>query len=355
MPSINFLITLSLCIILIERKVISKELQCKDKVIIVGAGLSGLAAGQKLQKAGCDVVIIEGSERIGGRIKSEIISQDVAIDLGASWIGGTGKDFDMGAKQKYYQHQKGELDIDQSDLNQYIKLLKNYLKSHLTLATDQTSLEDIFRNFTVKSSRVNLKSYKNFSQSFIYGFKNAADSDQLSAKYVLSKLLFIGKDHVVEGGFQKITDQLSKELKIILRKQVVEIDYLNDLITIKTTDGEVYQANKVIVTVPLGILKSKEILFNPPLIQSKLESIEKLGSGIMDKLFLEFDHVFWDQNSTWFNHISDKGLKWIITANLFKYTGKPILMMFNIGREAIAFSEQSDERVLASAIWVKFP
>ncbi|CDW77393.1 amine oxidase [Stylonychia lemnae] len=377
---LNQLIVISICLILIEEKVLSKEVYCKDRVIIVGAGISGLAAGQKLQNAGCDVTILEASLRVGGRIQSVMIGKDVMIDLGASWIGGTGKgtqskskwddqynpiyqialnnnittiaslDFDEGANQVFYTQKIGELDICQNDLNQYFEIFKDHLRSHLPLASDQTSLEDIFQDFTVKDEKYNQKFLKNFTQSFIYAFKNAADSDQLSARYVVSKQKFVGKDHVIKGGFQQITDELSKELKVLRNKQVVEVDYLNELITVKTSDGEIFSADKVIVSVPLGILKSKEIHFNPPLSLSKQESIERLGSGIMDKLFLEFDKVFWDQDSVWFNYISDSDYKWIITANLFKYTDKPILMMFNIGRDAIAFSEQSDENVLASAM-----
>ena len=56
-------------------------------VIIIGAGISGLAAANNLILNGFNVLILEGRERIGGRIHSESFANAI-IDLGASWIHG---------------------------------------------------------------------------------------------------------------------------------------------------------------------------------------------------------------------------------------------------------------------------
>jgi len=52
------------------------------------------------------------------------------------------------------------------------------------------------------------------------------------------------------------------------------------------------------------------ITFNPALPSDKLSSISKLGAGVMDKLALEFDTVFWDEESDWLNYIDDGQLRW---------------------------------------------
>jgi monoamine oxidase len=56
-------------------------------VLIVGAGIAGLAAAQTLQQAGRTVTVLEGRDRVGGRIHtSDALA--VPFDLGASWIHG---------------------------------------------------------------------------------------------------------------------------------------------------------------------------------------------------------------------------------------------------------------------------
>ena len=65
------------------------------KVLVVGAGVSGLNAATQLERMGAEVVVIEGRERIGGRVRSEELGSSLpaerrrVVDLGASFVCGT--------------------------------------------------------------------------------------------------------------------------------------------------------------------------------------------------------------------------------------------------------------------------
>ncbi|XP_022636943.1 polyamine oxidase 1 isoform X2 [Vigna radiata var. radiata] len=62
----------------------------RSSVIIVGAGISGIAAAKVLAENGVkDVVILEASDRVGGRIRKESFG-GVSVELGAGWIAGVG-------------------------------------------------------------------------------------------------------------------------------------------------------------------------------------------------------------------------------------------------------------------------
>ncbi len=64
-----------------------RELKCK-RVVVIGAGLAGLAAARELQAHEYDVIVIEARGRIGGRVWTSHEWEDIPLDLGASWIHG---------------------------------------------------------------------------------------------------------------------------------------------------------------------------------------------------------------------------------------------------------------------------
>ena len=56
-------------------------------VVVIGAGMAGLAAAANLKKRGFAVVVLEARDRIGGRMRTDR-SFGCAVDLGASWVHG---------------------------------------------------------------------------------------------------------------------------------------------------------------------------------------------------------------------------------------------------------------------------
>ncbi len=68
----------------------------------------------------------------------------------------------------------------------------------------------------------------------------------------------------------------------------------NDKLELITKDGRHFDADYVIVTCSLGVLKDKVArLFEPELPLKKLKAIETIEMGVVNKIFLEFDHPWW--------------------------------------------------------------
>lgn len=60
-----------------------------ERILVIGAGIAGLAAASELRASGFDdVVVLEARDRIGGRIWTASLGGTVPVDLGASWIHG---------------------------------------------------------------------------------------------------------------------------------------------------------------------------------------------------------------------------------------------------------------------------
>ena len=56
------------------------------KVVVVGAGLAGLAAARTLTDHGCDVTVLEARQRVGGRVWTVTLANGEIAELGAEWI-----------------------------------------------------------------------------------------------------------------------------------------------------------------------------------------------------------------------------------------------------------------------------
>jgi monoamine oxidase len=58
-------------------------------VVVVGAGLAGLATARRLTAAGKSVVVLEARDRVGGRTEGALLANGAAVELGGQWIGPT--------------------------------------------------------------------------------------------------------------------------------------------------------------------------------------------------------------------------------------------------------------------------
>ncbi|KAI8431419.1 hypothetical protein MSG28_015941 [Choristoneura fumiferana] len=86
--------------------------------------------------------------------------------------------------------------------------------------------------------------------------------------------------------------------------QIIAPQHPNEKVVVKCKDGSSYEADNVIVTVSIGVLKEKHTtLFSPPLPKNKQTAIEKISIGVIDKVILAFDRVWWPNNYSFFGFL----------------------------------------------------
>jgi spermine oxidase len=159
------------------------------------------------------------------------------------------------------------------------------------------------------------------------------------------------------------------ESKIQLNKQVTNIhwnpDANNEKIVITCEDNSKYEADQVIFTGSLGVLKDRhDKLFTPNLPKEKVEFIENSGYGTLDKIFLEFDKPFWnteDFNFTylvWTKSDLDEIMltekQWLYNVpGILNVDGFPNLLEFFVtGIFSEKSEEMSDEMVIEHMMWL---
>jgi monoamine oxidase len=143
-------------------------------------------------------------------------------------------------------------------------------------------------------------------------------------------------------GYQTLTTHLAKGLDILTGTTVTEVAWNLGGVSVTTNHG-VIQADRVVITLPLGVLKANKVRFNPGLPAAKQKAIQVLGMGLLNKCFLRFPKVFWAADRDWLQSIGPVPGLWAEWVSYARPLGIPILVGFNaadVGREVETWSDR---------------
>ena len=282
--------------------------------VVIGGGAAGLTAGVELGKAGLSVLILEARERLGGRILTIHSSTgEFPIELGAEFIHGVVPQVWSLLLEGHAEILEVEGDIWCSDGRQLLcdfnDDVNRVLERMDDVAPDQ-SFADFLRSCCRGTSPVDERA-KERAQSYVVGF-NAADPEQVGVHWLAKGLR---EEEQVMGdrafrsrnGYADLIKSLQSHLAashvtVKTKVTVTGINWRQGFVTVSTAGSEgnrSYQARKVVVTVPLSILRTESgkegaIEFDPPLPLYKREALEKLEMGKVIRLVLRFRERFWD-------------------------------------------------------------
>jgi monoamine oxidase len=164
-----------------------------------------------------------------------------------------------------------------------------------------------------------------------------------------------GDNSAFPGGFDQVAQQLAVGLDIRFGEPVFEINYSGSMVSVTTDFGEhtgTHQADHVIVTVPIGVLKANAIAFTPALPTAKTGAIARLGSGLLNKVFLEFPTgtQFWPADRAVLLTSSTTRGAFSVFINMQHITGKPMLMGWLSGDAALEREGWTDAQLQAEAM-----
>lgn len=278
-------------------------------VIVIGAGAAGLMAAYTLTKARKNVTVLEARNRLGGRIHTiknerlghielgaEFVHGDLPVTLGLlheAGIGTTSVGFEM------WQHHDGT--FTQSD--EFIEGFDAFLEKLNELKQDMPMHDFLERYFTGER----YTKMRDQIENYVSGYDTANVRD-VSAFALRNEYNHEDEDaqHRVNGGYITLIDYLAGFCRdagneILLNTVARHIHWSKDNVKVIATNGASYEAGKVIIALPLGVLQAPEyaegaLQFDPPLTR-QTAAVNNIGFGSVIKILLEFDEVFWESES----------------------------------------------------------
>jgi predicted NAD/FAD-dependent oxidoreductase len=180
---------------------------------------------------------------------------------------------------------------------------------------------------------------------------NASPFDKASWKYANDFDAYPGGDQMVVGGYDNVPKMLARDLEVRTGVVVKRIDSRGRPVRVTTNKGEL-KADRVIVTVSLGVLKEGAIAFTPDLPADKQSAIDRMGMGVFNNVALRFPKAFWPTNVHAVVHGTDIWGDYPVFVNIAKYTGEPILVAAVPARYENALEDMSDAQAIGGAVEV---
>jgi monoamine oxidase len=332
-----------------------------ERVLVIGAGIAGLAAAQSLKRTGFQVTVLEARDRVGGRIWTSREWRKSPLDMGASWIHESrGNPLTVLARRSGVRTRATNYDnawaywatgaeltgADERRLEQLSQWLEGVTRS--VAARGDRSLEAAIAERLADYSGSDLMML-GFLINTEIEHEYAADASALSPQSLSFGEGFSGSDLLFPGGYASLIRPLQRGLSIKTGCRVDAVRQNGVGVTVETTVG-VFQADRVIVTVPLGVLQKGSIRFMPALPEAKQAAMAELGMGVLNKAYLRFPKAFWPKTPELFHYISDPPGQWAEWLNVSHYSGRPILLGFNAGTFGREIEAWSDREQVASAL-----
>jgi monoamine oxidase len=344
-----------------------------ERVLVLGAGMAGISAARKLADVGCSVTVLEARAVAGGRIRTDT-SLGAPVDLGASFIHGTkgnplvalasrfgAATYDIDQEEELYVNAAGGA-VSTAVMNQaqreYSAAFKRLLAIQNGLRQDRSigSVSSALLKRIRQRRGAAIGDMVNFLVRSEIGIAFGADLNQMSLKYFGEDEAFTGSDLLLKPGYISLIDGLAQGLDIRFNQLVREISWSSSGVGV-TTESGVFDADRVVITLPLGVLKRGDIEFSPGLPTAKANAIAKLRMGALDKTYFKFPTAFWQTREDSIGFIGNVGARSSTQIpeyyTLDQALGVPILFGFTAGAQARRFA-QLDLSTIGAASMASF-
>ena len=343
----------------------------QTRVLIVGAGLAGLAAAQALAALGHQVHVIEARDRCGGRLWTLPLGQ-TPVDMGAAWLHGARGNPLVPLLDA---HRVRTMPCDHEDVlvyepggqimspgrsRQILRAYKDLLEEVEDVAAAQASDLSLGQALRAVIRRESLRPWERQALDWIVSSQivtMGASLDEQSAKHLDDDRDFGGEDRLFAQGASALIDAMAQAAKrrgatISLSSPLRALRWAPERrpLQAQLEGGQLLEAEAVIVTLPLGVLKAEAVRFEPALPERKRDALANLDMGVLDKVALRFDRARWPSDHDLLGYVAGVQGAFPEFLNLLKFAGSPILVGLTGGQFARESESLSDEALAQEAL-----
>jgi monoamine oxidase len=270
--------------------------------VVIGAGAAGLMAARELKRAGKRVLVLEASNRVGGRVNTLYdTNAGVPVELGAEFIHGDAPEttrlcdeahlVTVPVTGKQYRSDHGELSPQNAMWRRMGRLFRHMNPRRKNDRSFQEFLDE-------KPGGASLRSARELSRGYVQGFF-AADPKIVSEKWVGQQRNptdgAIQARRVVNG-YAALIDYLQRELVADIRfnARVERIKWNESRVRVYDRRAREYRARAVIITVPLPILQDTSIAFDPEIPMMR-RAANQLVMGDVLRVNVVVKERFWER------------------------------------------------------------
>ena len=347
---------------------LAEAMEKGERVAVIGAGAAGAAAARVLAASGAEVIVVEARDRTGGRVDSYVIDDEASFELGAWRV------------------------LDDADESIVEALAREGVDVvPLTGATayalqGETAIAELNADDpAVLAAAASLESASVWAQQQLHDVPFAealreggglgdwpaaavgeVTSDAIAGQLLLSASGLTGADPaelsawfstpalglgslVPTGPLSTFIDAALEDIDTVVSTVVVGVFYDESGVSLRLGTGEALSVDRVLVTVPLGVLQQQLIEFDPPLPLAHRGALDALSVGHIEVVRLEFETAFWNTEAVWWVHDDDvqQIRLWV---NLLPATGRAVLLGVVGGQRALDLAEASDDDVREAAL-----
>ncbi len=339
------------------------------RVIVVGAGVAGLIAARLLVDAGVEVVVLEARARVGGRCFTQDIG-GAQVDVGAAWIHGwtdnpvaeLAEALGLGHRLHDYEPDRIVDAVAGADVESAAyaaaeaqgELLYTRLAALRAALGPTASLQDAIDRLVSDLGLVGQdeRLLRFVLEQMTIEVDYGGPATRTSLELFDNDEYFGLDDHLLTGGYEALTAALAVGLDIRLSQPVTAIEH--DAIEVRVTTSTTFVADRVIVTIPVGVLQTDSIRFTPALPVAKRAALARLEMGSLEKVVLRFAAPFWGSGAdrAWYYLSATRG-EFPLILDMSDDAGAPTLVLIHGGQRARdALDQRSDPQLVADALRV---